>query len=66
MMPFKVTTRGNGITNSRIHNYTFDFSFDPDKLKKYLVTRNGVRIYCFMFQLARTDRDVKLIWEGGT
>lgn len=48
-MPFKITTRGNGITNSRIHNYEFTNNYDPEKLKKYLVLRRGVKISVFMF-----------------
>ena len=65
-MHFKITTRGNGITNSRIHTYKNTQTYDPEKLKKYLVERRGVQISVFMFKLEPTDTNVKLIWEGGT
>jgi len=63
-MTFKKTTRGNGITNSRVHNYEFTNNYDPEKLKKYLVLRRGVKISIFMFKLKQTDIVLKLLWEG--
>jgi len=64
-MPFKKTTRGNGITNSRIHNYKFTRSYDPEKLKEYLVLRRGVKISVFMFKLEKKDIVLELLWEAG-
>ena len=64
-MPFKRTTRGNGITNSRVHNYEFTNNYDPEKLKKYLVLRRGVKISVFMDKLETKDVVLELLWEGG-
>ena len=65
-MPFKTTTRGNGITNSRVHNYEFTNNYDPEKLKKYLVLRRGVKISIFMFKLKPNDIVLELLWEAGS
>ena len=64
-MPFKKITRGNGIINSRIHNYDFTNNYDPEKLKKYLVLRRGVKISIFMFKLKTKDIVLELLWEAG-
>ncbi|GAH65087.1 unnamed protein product [marine sediment metagenome] len=64
-MPFKTTTRGNGIKNSRIHTVKGGLSYNPSKLKKYLVLRKyrdeRLKREVFMFQLQYNDIVVELL-----
>ena len=64
-MKLKVRGHGNGHSNHRTWNVSFETNYDPKKLKKYLVLRNGVKVSVFMFKLKPTDIVIKLLWESG-